>query len=61
MQIVLKYAKPGEDGVETIRTQTIDQKNRSNAHFKWHEAVATAVFHSQKGERIVAIIEGGYD
>lgn len=60
MQIVMKFAKRDTSDVECVREKVITVKTFGQAHFNWHEAVAAAVFHSQPGERIVAIIEGGY-
>lgn len=60
MQVVMRFAKLGRDGKETIREKVVPVKTFGTAHFNWHEAVATAIFHAQPGERIVAVIEGGY-
>ena len=59
MRFVIRFAKPGPDG-EVVREKIVPVKTFGTALFNWHEAVATAVFHSQEGERIIAIIEEGY-
>jgi hypothetical protein len=56
----MRFAKRGKDDVETVREKVITVKTFGTQHFNWHEAVAAAVFHSQEGERIVAVIEAGY-
>ena len=60
MQIVMRFAKRGSDDVEHVREKVIAVKTFGTQHFNWHEVVAAAIFHAQPGERIVAIIEGGY-
>lgn len=60
MQIVLRFAKRGKDDQEYVREKVVTFKRQGAAHFNWNEAVAAAIFHAQSGERIVAIIEGGY-
>ncbi len=60
MQIVMRFAKRGSGDKETVREKVVPVKTFGTQHFNWHEAVAMAVFHAQPGERIVAIIEAGY-
>lgn len=60
MQIVMRFAKRGKDDTETVREKVVDMKTFGSAHFNWTEAVAAATFHALPGERIVALIEGGY-
>jgi len=60
MQIVMRFAKRGNDEREIIREKVIEMKAFGTQHFNWKEAVAAATFHAQPGERIIAIIEGGY-
>ena len=61
MQVVMRFVKPGPDGEqEEVRQKTVPVKTFGTQHFNWHEAVATAIFHAQSGERIVALYEEGY-
>ncbi len=60
MQIVMRFAKRGDDGEETVREKIIPVKTFATQHFNWHEAVATAIYHARDGERIVALIMEGY-
>ncbi len=60
MQLVMRFAKPGRDGEELVREKVVTVKTFSTQHWNWHEAVATAIFHTQPGERIVAIFEEGH-
>lgn len=60
MQIVVRYAKRGKDDRETVREKVIPLRKTTPGQWNWQEFVAMAVFHKQEGERIVAIIEGGY-
>ena len=60
MQVVMRFAKRDKADKEIVREKIINVKTFGQAHHNWHEAVASAVFHAQEGERIVAIIEGGY-
>ncbi len=59
-QLVIKFATREDDGTETVREKVITTKTFGTAHFNWHEIVAAAIFHGQEGERIVAVIEEGY-
>ncbi len=59
MQLILRFAKSGDKG-ETIREITIPVRSLGTAHFNWHEAVTTAIFHAKAGERIVALIIEGH-
>ncbi len=61
MQIIIRYAKRDKDNGEIVREKIIGMKTTGTQHFNWHEAVAVAIFHSQPGERIVALIEKGYE
>ena len=58
--IVIKYAKKSDDRGEVIRKKALEFKRTQAGHWNWQEFVAAAVFHMAPGERIVAIIEGGY-
>ena len=60
MQIVMRFAKRGDNDVETVRQKVITVRTCSTQHFNWHEAVAAAIYHAQDGERIVAVIMEGY-
>jgi len=60
MQVVIRFAKRGRDDKEIVREKIVPVKTFGTQHFNWYEAVAMAVFHVQDGERIVDIIEGGY-
>ena len=61
MQIVVRYAKRDKTGTEIIRQAVIPVKtNDIRAGFVWQEYVGIARWHMQKGERIVAVMEGGY-
>lgn len=60
MQIVLRFAKRDDSDAEHVREKVITVKTFGTQHYNWHEAVAAAIFHAQPGERIVAIIEVGY-
>ena len=60
MSIVIKYAKRGKDDVEHVRQQVIPLRKNTTGTWNWQEFVSIAIFHKQEGERIVAIIEGGY-
>ncbi len=60
MQVVMRFAKRGDDDTETVREKTVPLKTFATQHFNWHEAVAAAIYHAQDGERIVALFEEGY-
>lgn len=60
MRVVMRFAKRGPSGKETIREKVVPVKVFGAAHFNFHEVVAAAIFHAQDGERIIAIIEEGY-
>lgn len=60
MQLVVKYVKRGKDDRERIREKVIPLRKTMPGAWNWQEFVSMAVFHKQEGERIVAIIEGGY-
>lgn len=61
MQIIIRYAKRDDNDVMIVRQKIVGMKTSGTQHFNWHEAVAVAVFHSQPGERIVALIEKEYE
>jgi hypothetical protein len=58
MDVVVRYAKRGNDDKERIRRKII-QINQ-NFEGDWPTIAAAAHAYAQEGERIVAIIEGGY-
>lgn len=59
--IIVKYAKQSRsDRGEVIRKKALTFKRTQAGAWNWQEFVAAAVFHASPGERIVAIIEGGY-
>lgn len=60
MTIVIRYVRREKDDQEKVRELTLPIKRMTKGHWNWQEFVAMAMFHMQPGERIVAIIEGGY-
>ena len=60
MRVVIRFAKRGNDDVEHVREKVIPVKTFGTQYYNWHEAVAAAIFHAQPGERVVAVIEEGY-
>ena len=61
MEITIKYAKPGDSGHEEYREKSLTFKKTDRATWNWLEFATAASFHRQDGERIVAIVEMGYD
>lgn len=61
---VVKYAKRGLDGRERIREKVIQIKIGDpkiyGPSWQWQDAFTYAQLGRKPGERIVAIIEGGY-
>jgi len=60
MQIVATFAHRRGDGKEYLRTEVFKVEVRGSFSTYLHEAVAIACTHCRHGERVVRIIEGGY-
>jgi hypothetical protein len=60
-RIVVRYAKRGPDSKEAVRSVVLMSTDRDRPGFPvWHHHVSVAREAMHPGERIVAIIEGGY-
>ncbi len=59
MQVVVTFAKRGDDGREKTRRVIFTVKVKGDTTH-WHEAVALAWIEARRDERPVAFAEGGY-
>lgn len=61
MKFIIRLARKTEDRGEVFRNVPISFKTTGiSREMAWSQAAASAVYHLQKGERIVNIAEAGY-